>query len=302
MALSPCDSQTDKQGRELTQHGTAAFPAACYYDNLTEEPVPWHWHTELEVFVVSEGSAVAAAGTDRIPLKQGEGIFINSGVLHAVRASGDEVCRLHSVVFHPRLVGGGIDSVFWQKYMEPLIGHFDLKSVLLDGSEPWRKEAAQIIESAWSACVEEPPFYEFQVRSALSRLVSFLLQSCPAVSRQPSKKALRNEERIKTMLRYIHENYETALDTAAVAESASISKSECLRCFRSIVGMPPMQYVREFRLQRAAELLTSTEIGIAEIGAQCGFLDASYFTKTFREQKGCTPSEYRRALPPGSLK
>ena len=50
-------------------------------------------------------------------------------------------------------------------------------------------------------------------------------------------------------------------------------------------------------MQKAAELLISTKHGVAEIGAQCGFLDASYFTKSFREWKGISPSEYRKSHP-----
>lgn len=295
MALYPCDTKTNEHGRELAQHGTALFPVACYHDNLTEKTVPWHWHTELEAFVVSEGTAVAAAGTDRITVKQGEGFFINSGVLHAVWTYGDEVCRLHSVVFHPRLIGGSIDSVFCQKYTEPLINHPNLRSVYFDHTNTWMAEAAQTINAAWFACAEEPSGYEFHARNALSLLVALLMEHCPAISKHPSKKALRDEERIKIMIQYIQENYVTKLDTASIAESVSISESECLRCFRSTIGMPPMQYVREFRLQKASELLSSTEMGIAEIGTQCGFFDASYFTKTFHEQKGFTPSEYRNS-------
>jgi len=38
MALSACDTTTDAAGRELTAHGTAAFPIACYHDDLAAEP------------------------------------------------------------------------------------------------------------------------------------------------------------------------------------------------------------------------------------------------------------------------
>ena len=44
MALSACNTETDSAGRELTVHGTAAFPIACYHDDLEAAPVPWHWH------------------------------------------------------------------------------------------------------------------------------------------------------------------------------------------------------------------------------------------------------------------
>ena len=62
MAISPCASRADPRGRELVSHGTALFPAACYHDDLLQTPVPWHWHTELEAGVVTEGGAVIAAG------------------------------------------------------------------------------------------------------------------------------------------------------------------------------------------------------------------------------------------------
>ena len=48
MALSLCRTTVDDSARELMEHGTAAFPIACYHDDLQAEPVPWHWHEELE--------------------------------------------------------------------------------------------------------------------------------------------------------------------------------------------------------------------------------------------------------------
>ena len=54
-----------------------------------------------------------------------------------------------------------------------------------------------------------------------------------------------------------------------------------------------MQYVRQFRVQRAAELLESTAEKVADVGAACGFQEMSYFARTFRELKGKTPRQYR---------
>ena len=64
MALSLCRTTVDDSARELMEHGTAAFPIACYHDDLQAEPVPWHWHEELEVLVVSEGMIFAADTAD----------------------------------------------------------------------------------------------------------------------------------------------------------------------------------------------------------------------------------------------
>ena len=48
------------------------------------------------------------------------------------------------------------------------------------------------------------------------------------------------------------------------------------------------------RLLPAAGLLLTTRLRTGEIGAECGFADGSYFIKTFRELKHCTPKEYRQ--------
>ena len=52
-------------------------------------------------------------------------------------------------------------------------------------------------------------------------------------------------------------------------------------------------YLKQFRVQRAAELLETTEERVADIGAACGFQEMSYFARTFRALKGRTPSQYR---------
>ena len=96
------------------------------------------------------------------------------------------------------------------------------------------------------------------------------------------------------MLRHIQRSFAEEITVADIARSALISESECLRCFRDTIGVPPIQYVKRYRVQRAAELLSATDRKIADIGAQCGFQDTSYFTRSFREIKGMTPGEYRR--------
>lgn len=326
MALKPCDLSTDERGKERVRHGTALFPVGCYDTDLRQYPVSWHWHTELEAVAVEQGAAVFAVGQERFTVRQGEGIFVNSGVLHAVwntnadgasqvgnpqvgapqgslqgglqsdaaKSGEGQSCRMRSVVFHTRLVAGGFDSVFWQEYLQPLTEDSARQSVLLDGSEPWHAPALGAIEIAWKSCAQHPPGYEFEVREALSRLALLLCRHRTAVRSHSSERALREEERLKQMLRFLEENYASELTAAQIAQSARISESECLRCFRRTIGTPPSQYLKQLRVQKAAQLLVSTGHGIAETGALCGFQDASYFTKTFREMKGCTPSEFRQ--------
>ena len=295
MALAECNTTVDAQGRELIQHGTTAFPIACYHDDFRITDVPWHWHDELEAVLISKGSCTVAAGNEKFILHEGEGFFINSGILHGAWDESSTDCRFHSLVFHPRLVGGSLDSVFYQGYLQPLLDNAALEITPLSNSIPWQKSALEAIEDAWQNCSQEPDGYEFRVRSALSELIYLLHRHLPPSRQSSSEKSLRDAQRIKNMLAFIHENFSTELTTKQIAASAMISESECLRCFRSTIGTTPIQYVKQYRIQQAANLLLSTSGRIADIASGCGFQDMSYFTKSFREEKGCTPTEYRNS-------
>ena len=102
-------------------------------------------------------------------------------------------------------------------------------------------------------------------------------------------------ERMKTMLAFLNENLSEELTLEKIAQSAAISETECLRCFRRNVGMTPIHFLKETRLQHAAGLLRSGEGSISEIAAACGFLDMSYFSRAFRLFYGVTPTEYRKS-------
>lgn len=85
------------------------------------------------------------------------------------------------------------------------------------------------------------------------------------------------------------------LEAAVVTEGcAVVSAGESKRVVRATIDTTPIRYLRQYRIRQAARLLCHTEERISDIASSCGFQDMSYFTKSFREQLGCTPTEYRR--------
>ena len=121
MALNIChDVIVDSErGRELAQHGSALFPIACYAEDLSSYSVAWHWHEEFEYVLCMKGPLHVDVNKTRLTLQTGQGVFINSGALHAVEQASEGTALLHSGVFHPRLTGG-MDTIFWQKLIRPM--------------------------------------------------------------------------------------------------------------------------------------------------------------------------------------
>ena len=79
-----------------------------------------------------------------------------------------------------------------------------------------------------------------------------------------------------------------------------LSRDLCMErtgLYRKLVNLldqSPSLFIRNIRLQRAAQLLTENELSIAEIAERTGFSSSSYLSKCFQEMYGCRPSEYAR--------
>ena len=293
MPISTCNIVIDQHGQEVAKHGSSAFPIACYNDDISINPVPWHWHEELEAIVVKEGTLLLGCGSEQYTVRAGEGFFINTGVLHGCWTYQSSQCRIRSIVFHSRLVGGVQDSVFHQKYLHPLMENRIASSLFLSPQLPWQTEIISHIESAWQYVCEEPMGYEFHVWENLSKIILLLHSNLPINTENVNQKSQKDVQRIKGMLEFIHEHYSDKITVAEIAKSVSISESECLRCFRATIQLTPNQYLRQYRIQQAANLLISTEEKISTIAHLCGFEDLSFFAKTFRQMKGSSPSQFR---------
>ena len=90
----------DAAGREQTQHGSPLFPIACYAEDLSCFSVAWHWHEEFEFILAALGPIHVDVNKTRLTLQTGQGVFINSGALHAVEPAEGRAL-LHSGVFQP---------------------------------------------------------------------------------------------------------------------------------------------------------------------------------------------------------
>ena len=289
----PPDIVADNEGRELVQHGSALFPIACYAEDLKSYSVAWHWHEEFEYILAVKGPLTVDVNKMQLILQTGQGVFINSGVLHAVEQAESGSAMLHSGVFHPRLVGG-MDTIFWQKLIRPLLQPGAPAYFLLDGAAAWQGEVLGCLRDAWQAVAEEPPDYENKARYQLSAALRLLGMQCADSGAKVSQQEQIAAERMKQMLRFVEEHYPEELTVERIAACVALSESACLRSFRQLLGVTPIQYVKQFRVEKAAEMLRSTRLKTGEIGAECGFSDGSYFIKTFREIKHCTPKEYRQ--------
>jgi AraC-like DNA-binding protein len=86
-----------------------------------------------------------------------------------------------------------------------------------------------------------------------------------------------------------------ALTVARLAAVAGLSRAHFVRQFTRATGAPPSEYVFRSRMARAARLLQSSRLPVAEIATGVGFADPNYFAKAFRRAFDVSPTEFRRS-------
>ncbi|MTV41717.1 GlxA family transcriptional regulator [Duganella radicis] len=93
---------------------------------------------------------------------------------------------------------------------------------------------------------------------------------------------------------WLEANIEQPYDLSALAVVASSSERTLLRHFQSVLGMTPLDYLQDLRVQRAKVMLEISLNSLQTIANACGYTNASTFSKLFRRAIGMSPGEYRR--------
>lgn len=99
---------------------------------------------------------------------------------------------------------------------------------------------------------------------------------------------------------YFNENYNLDINIDDYAHSRGMSISWFIRNFKNYTGQTPMQFIVSLRINNAQILLETTDYPINEIASIVGYENQLYFSRLFRKQKGCSPSQYRKNEPRSS--
>lgn len=295
MALQECTIHTDEDRREVRPHGTIEFPCAGYDSVYSAEAVnriPWHWHEDLEVIYLKSGTLDVRVPGKSFCMKPGDSIMINSNILHEAETA--DSCRIHSLVFHPDLISGSDSSVFYKKYIYPLISSCSIDCALFSPDNQTGTNIGQCILKAFNALAENLEGHEFIVREQLSRLCFLLFQNFKTEISDTIVKPDQDSCRIKEMIHMIETHYTEPMKLSDIAQAANIGERECLRCFGRTLGISPMQYLIRYRLSKGALLLIKTDQSVAEISTGCGFDSPSNFSQMFKRIYQCSPREYRK--------
>lgn len=101
------------------------------------------------------------------------------------------------------------------------------------------------------------------------------------------------DKRVEKIIQMMRDDVRGELSLAELSQSVNLSVWRLCHIFKSDVGMPPIRYLRQLRMERAKHLLESSFLSVKEIGFQVGLSDESHFVRDFKTTYGFSPALYR---------
>ena len=136
--------EADEDFMETIPHGSNTYPFDFFYENLALfdfNCIEWHWHTELEFVYVESGTVTFWIGEKQFILSEGNGVFINSKILH--RFYSPDAAIIPNFLCMPYFIAAE-NSLIYSKYIRPILLS-SLSFQIFSREIPWQADVLEII-------------------------------------------------------------------------------------------------------------------------------------------------------------
>ena len=254
--------------------------------------VNWHKQPTIEISVVYEGAVNVYALEQEQTVMAGDGFFILPGFLHSIRPTpGYAAAKYFTVIFHPEILYGFHGSYYEKAYYRPFVDT-NIPLFLFYSQDAWTEtifSKLRWIADHYSESENDPAF-RLKMQHILQDIWAVFLQQLSKTF--TASATVQHTRKIYDLIEYLHKHYRSKFSLTELSRHVSMSRNECCRYFKRMMNMTISEYLLEYRLAKAAELLEVSGLSITDIAAQSGFCDVSYFIKMFRLKTGMTPKVY----------
>ena len=154
-------------------------------------------------------------------------------------------------------------------------------------------EIIKYLYDIYNIHVNGSDMFEYDVSILITMIWRQLVKSLSTIDFIPNKKDIEKQERVQVMLVYIHTHYADELSLKNIADAGMMSIAQCNRCFNKMLNVTPYEYLIQYRLQKATNLLKDATLNVTEISEIVGFNNVTHFIQVFKKVYGISPKKYR---------
>lgn len=253
---------------------------------------PYHYHPELEITYIIKGRGKRMVGRQVSSFEAGDLVLLGSNLPHtwlsAESTNPNQLVEQVVIQFKKEFVG----ETFWE------IPEMSKVKSLLEKSKYGIQISGKTRDILGKKMNQKQ---ELTPSQKLVQLIDILLiiadsKECELIDYHFMEQAptLLDTERFRRVFAYLSENYTTEVSLETIAAIANLSPTSFCRFFKKITRQTFVEALTQFRVNHAANLLSTTEKPVAEICFASGFSNISYFNKAFKKSLGQNPLAFRK--------
>lgn len=158
---------------------------------------------------------------------------------------------------------------------------------------PDRKENGSHIENLLMHIVDHPEYSPILLIGHALIFLDELIQTSKTKIANTGTKKLRDFY-IKEAIAYIDANYQYDISIQDISDACGLNRSYFGRLFKETMSLSPQQFLIQYRMTKAAQLLKGSRIPVAEVSIAVGYENQLHFSRAFKSVFDISPSEYRR--------
>ena len=233
---------------------------------------------EYQLLYITEGKGVfTSTHQQETELNEGDMFLLFPGEWHTYHPDPETGWKSYWIGFK----GKNIDERVGLRFLlrEKPIYHIGFSSVIV-----------QLYESAYATATAEEAYSQQLLAGIVNHLIGMMysLERNIELNKNHAHVDMVNRARLR-----IREALESSLTIQQVAEELGVSYSNFRKLFKEYTGLSPAAYQQDLKLQRAKELLKTTNLSIKEIAYRLNFDSPDYFSAKFKIKTGRKPSEMR---------
>lgn len=279
---------------ETKMHGKPSFPFIIYHSVLPKDMkgFPLHWHEEMEIIYVIEGNINITIQNNEYTVHKNEIALIAPESIHSIRQHNDEPAVYFNILFRFSMLSGGEEAICKKKYLDPIYERKFIMPEYLDDSNPIKSELEPLINNLTDINWPDGNKNELLIKARLLEIMHIIKNHCKK-AQGDEKNANEVNRKIKKSLIYLETNYHENITIAQIAKVSNFSESYFSKLFRQLTGSSFTRYLKDYRLERAAQMLRNSDSRVSDVAFLVGFNNLSYFTRAFKTKYKINPKAYK---------
>jgi AraC-like DNA-binding protein len=267
------------------------FPVNVFNTDVQEFPP--HWHERIEIVYVLGDELKIGQNNAVYTLKHRDIFIVGMGEVHYFLMQPQKCDRI-IVHFEPSLFDELSNYISGRKIIDPLITYIDNNNLEPSVHSFFEKQILSIQQEI----LKKEAGFEFMVGARLYDIGAGIIRYIPneKMCSFQKNKQLKKLEILEQVTTYIDENFRDEITLAEVSKYSNFSMFHFTRFFKDTTGMTFGQYLNNYKVSKAVNMLINTSDSILEIAFNSGFNSIKTFNRVFKQLKGCSPSDFKRAI------